>query len=606
MFNKLKNLKYIQQDQKNDTTLINIYYNPQIVNPNTFINISINIYGCNNTPILKTNLSTGILLAIITIDTKTKQLLIHYGKCNQTKSIKLVTLKLNVSDFSPTYNELLEIINKSDNNYYYYISIPVEIINGSISYYNKKLTNKFPIDVSKTYIDKLLQNNIPATQLYITKLVDKNTIESKVPWDFNILSQEILDKIPKEIYSWYHEITSDVGNSTIMSKKAYSDVPIKPNYLNPNKLFSLSRELNLYSKDLGKSTFIVNCPFFTVPYGCASNYGGMSDDLSTLLGTVKADGIYTIPMLSKYTIERHAKEIKNNSKNEIIFFMFQIYITNDDDINISIIERAKECGVSVIILTIDRGSYNHGGILLSEYQADLTYSRFCYEVLFNDPIFNIKCYQENNCIGTTDGAILNTISQILNISTNKLLEYFDYTKSLDYAQTIMNSSNISSSIIEHIAKLCHSNKSLSKYIKKNITKGVPLVVKGCLTKENALLIQESNADGVYVSNHGGRFFYNSIPPLNVVTEIRDAVKKNNKDFGVWLDGGIRNGGDILTAYAKGAEFVGVGRPIIYACVLYGEAGVSSITKKMTFELNMQAIQCGLNNLNDYNIIKTIL
>jgi L-lactate dehydrogenase (cytochrome) len=157
--------------------------------------------------------------------------------------------------------------------------------------------------------------------------------------------------------------------------------------------------------------------------------------------------------------------------------------------------------------------------------------------------------------------------------------------------------------IKNIASICHSSKPLCKYVKRKITKGMPMVVKGCVSVENALEVQKANADGIYVSNHGGRFIYNSVPPLNIVTDIRNAVKKVNKDFGVWLDGGIRNGQDVLTAYTQGAEFVGVGRPIIYACVLYGEPGVSSTTKKLRFELEGQCKLCGQNDLNDYNKLR---
>ena len=160
--------------------------------------------------------------------------------------------------------------------------------------------------------------------------------------------------------------------------------------------------------------------------------------------------------------------------------------------------------------------------------------------------------------------------------------------------------------IKNIAGICHANKPLCKYVKRKITNSVPLVVKGCGSIEDALIIQKSNADGVYVSNHGGRFIYNGIAPIDVLTTIRKAVKEKHKNFGVWFDGGIRNGQDIFTAYAKGAEFVGVGRPIIYAGVLYGEPGVSSITKKMRFELESQTRLCGHNNLDDYNKFKNCL
>ena len=209
---------------------------------------------------------------------------------------------------------------------------------------------------------------------------------------------------------------------------------------------------------------------------------------------------------------------------------------------------------------------------------------------------------------------MSVVSENLNVPIDTLVSSYNFTDSFDYAKAVQgrgmgaenvtneNSKNYDLSI-KNIASICHSSKSLCKYVKRKITKGMPMVVKGCVSVENALEVQKANADGIYVSNHGGRFIYNSVAPLNIVTDIRNAVKKVNKDFGVWLDGGIRNGQDVLTAYTQGAEFVGVGRPIIYACVLYGEPGVSSTTKKLRFELEGQCKLCGQNDLNDYNKLR---
>jgi isopentenyl diphosphate isomerase/L-lactate dehydrogenase-like FMN-dependent dehydrogenase len=160
--------------------------------------------------------------------------------------------------------------------------------------------------------------------------------------------------------------------------------------------------------------------------------------------------------------------------------------------------------------------------------------------------------------------------------------------------------------VQNIASICHSNVSLSKYINRTFSGGVPIVVKGCMSVEDALLAQRAGADGIYISNHGGRFLYNSVSPLEMLPLIREKVKQVDKNFGIWIDGGIRSGSDIYGAYCKGAEFVGLGRPLIYACVLYGETGVSSFQKKFMFELESQASLCGQNDLNDYEILKSSL
>ena len=481
---------------------------------------------------------------------------------------------------------------------------------------NRKITH-YPIDISKEFLKKLTNGSDSANNLYNKKLTFKKPSkdeEINVSWDFMKLRQEILDKIPKGIYGWYHENTSSCGNSTFEAINAYSKFKIIPNYLNPDKNVSLFKNVTLHSNELGTSKFVVKCPFFTAPYGCASIYGGKSNEINTMLGTIKGDGVYTFGCLSEYNLEYLVNILKQNTTDSNPFYMYQLYLTGDNDINISLIERAKICGVSVFIITLDAGSNNHGGIGLLETQSDITFDRkFCGNICY-DPVFNIKCYKEKKCVGTKDKSVLRVVSEHLDVPIDTLVSSYNFTDSFDYAKYIQgqgigmlntfNENNKDYDLsIKNIAKICHSSKPLCKYVKRNITKGIPMVIKGCLTVENALELQKANIDGIYVSNHGGRFLYNSIPPLNVVKDIRNAVKKVNKNFGVWLDGGIRNGQDIFTAYTQGAEFVGVGRPIIYACVLYGEPGVSSITKKLRFELESQCRLCGQNNLNNYNKLK---
>ena len=101
--------------------------------------------------------------------------------------------------------------------------------------------------------------------------------------------------------------------------------------------------------------------------------------------------------------------------------------------------------------------------------------------------------------------------------------------------------------------------------------GLPLVVKGVLAADDARLCVEHGADGVVVSNHGGRQLDRTPAPIDVLDEIVAAVDGGCE---VYLDGGIRRGTDVVTALALGARAVFLGRPYLYALAAGGEAGVT--------------------------------
>lgn len=98
----------------------------------------------------------------------------------------------------------------------------------------------------------------------------------------------------------------------------------------------------------------------------------------------------------------------------------------------------------------------------------------------------------------------------------------------------------------------------------------PLLVKGLLSAEDARLAREHGADGVILSNHGGRQLDGAVSPLRVLPEVAAALP----GFPLLLDGGVRRGTDVLKALAQGACFVLVGRPFLFAAAAEGEAGVA--------------------------------
>jgi (S)-mandelate dehydrogenase len=97
----------------------------------------------------------------------------------------------------------------------------------------------------------------------------------------------------------------------------------------------------------------------------------------------------------------------------------------------------------------------------------------------------------------------------------------------------------------------------------------PLLIKGVLTCEDTRLAFEYGADGVIVSNHGGRALDGAPATLDVLEEIVEAAR----DRTVLVDSGFRRGSDIVKALALGASGVLLGRAALYGLAAEGEAGV---------------------------------
>jgi L-lactate dehydrogenase (cytochrome) len=118
-----------------------------------------------------------------------------------------------------------------------------------------------------------------------------------------------------------------------------------------------------------------------------------------------------------------------------------------------------------------------------------------------------------------------------------------------------------------------------------------LVVKGIMSPEDARIARECGADGVIVSNHGGRQLDGTASPLRVLP----AVAAEAGGMAVMLDGGIRRGTDVLKALALGAQFVFVGRPFICAAAVRGEPGVRHATTLLWEELQRNMAMLGITD-----------
>lgn len=112
---------------------------------------------------------------------------------------------------------------------------------------------------------------------------------------------------------------------------------------------------------------------------------------------------------------------------------------------------------------------------------------------------------------------------------------------------------------------------------------MPIVLKGILTAEDALLAVEHGVEGIIVSNHGGRQLDGAVTSIEALPEVVEAVDGRCE---VYVDGGIRRGTDILKALALGARAVLVGRPVIWGLAVNGQEGVRHVLELLHDELEM--------------------
>ncbi len=123
--------------------------------------------------------------------------------------------------------------------------------------------------------------------------------------------------------------------------------------------------------------------------------------------------------------------------------------------------------------------------------------------------------------------------------------------------------------------------------------GIPLLIKGVLTGEDATIAVERGLDGIVVSNHGGRTLDYTPSTLEVLPEIVDAVGSR---VPVLIDSGFRRGSDILKALALGANAVCVGRAYRWGLGSFGAPGVRRVLEILQDELTASMRRCGIHDL----------
>ena len=120
-----------------------------------------------------------------------------------------------------------------------------------------------------------------------------------------------------------------------------------------------------------------------------------------------------------------------------------------------------------------------------------------------------------------------------------------------------------------------------------------LIIKGVLSVEDALRMQQAGADAIYISNHGGRQLDSAPASITVLPLMRRAL--GNK-FPLIIDSGFRDGESIVKALALGADFVMMGRPFSYAIGAAGETGLNNVIELLADQISAAMAQIGVTTV----------
>jgi L-lactate dehydrogenase (cytochrome) len=126
----------------------------------------------------------------------------------------------------------------------------------------------------------------------------------------------------------------------------------------------------------------------------------------------------------------------------------------------------------------------------------------------------------------------------------------------------------------------------------------PIILKGVVNPNDAVLAAEIGIDAIQVSNHGGRQLDHMASPLDVLPDIVDRVEGRLE---IIVDGGIRRGSDIVKAIALGADACSIGRPYLYGLAAGGQAGVAHVLNMFRAEMTRTMMLLGVSTIQELRL-----
>ena len=271
----------------------------------------------------------------------------------------------------------------------------------------------------------------------------------------------------------------------------------------------------------------------------------------------------------------------------------QLYWSRSDELVLSFVRRAEAAGCRALVLTVDT-------TLLGWRSRDLElgYLPFLRGMgiaqYTSDPVFKELLRQGSGASVMAAGpapkppVTLSTISAILKLKRNYPGGFWKNLRSKEPLEAVRLFINIYSNPALNWEKL--------RFLRTQTR--LPILIKGILRGDDALRAKASGADGIIVSNHGGRQVDGAMATLEALVEIRRQLPK---PFPVLLDSGIRSGSDLFKALALGADAVLLGRPYAYGLAIDHHGGVRETILNLVNDFELTARLAGCRALSEINV-----
>ncbi|QCB96491.1 alpha-hydroxy-acid oxidizing protein [Arthrobacter sp. PAMC25564] len=361
-------------------------------------------------------------------------------------------------------------------------------------------------------------------------------------WELRDLARRRTPRAPFD----YTDGAAEAEITLRRARQAFLDIEFRPGILRDVSSIDLSTDI------LGKTS--------SLPVGIApTGFTRMMQSEGEYAGSqaAAAAGIpYTLSTMGTASIEDVAASAPDGRN------WFQLYLWTDRDRSLELIERAAKAGNDTLMVTVDTAV---AGARLRDVRNGMTIP----------PALTLKTVLDASY----------RPAWWFNFLTHEPLTFASLSRYSGTVAELINSMFDPTLTFEDLDWLRQTWKG-------------KLVVKGIQTVADARRAVDHGADGIVVSNHGGRQLDRAPIPFHLLPEVSAALKADNSDAAVILDTGIMSGADIIAALASGADFTLIGRAYLYGLMAGGRAGVDRALEILATDMRRTMALLGVSRISE--------